>query len=115
MMEMNLLKMLNIFTVYLQEIASNPDNTELLEQILTVIVQKNKTAVFWKKILLIASQVPASLGMLVRSLAWTTPILTGYDTTTAAGNFVRVIYDFLDHVEKSKVEEAIRLKDCSRR
>jgi hypothetical protein len=100
-------KMLNIFTIYLQSVASNPGNTELLEQILAVIFQRNSMAVLWKKILIAASQAPASLGMLVRSMAWTVPVLTGYDTTTAAGNFVRAIYDLLDPVEKSKVEDAI--------
>lgn len=100
-------KMLNIFSAYLQGIASNLENIELLKKIVLVIAQQNQSAVIWKKLLFTASSAPASLGVLIRSMAWSKPVLIGYDTTTAAGNFIRAIYDYLELEEKVKVEEAI--------
>lgn len=100
-------KMLNIFTAYLQNIASSSENTELLRQITHVIALQNRSAVFWKKMLVVAASNPATYGVIVRSLSWTKQMLIGYDTTTAAGNFIGAIYDYLDRDEKIQVEKTI--------
>ena len=100
-------RMLNIFSTYLQGITSNPDNNRLVEEIVAMIAQQNKTAVIWNKLLMVATGAPSILGKIIRSLAWAKPILFGIDTTTAAGNFIREIYVYLDSDEKAKVEETI--------
>lgn len=101
------IKMLNIFTAYLHQIASNQNQKKILKQILKVIVLQNHSAVFWKKILVVGTSNPKNLGYLIRSFAWAKPVLIGLDTTTAAGNFIREIYDLLKPDEKLKVENAI--------
>ena len=47
------------------------------------------------------------LGLEIRYLAWAIPILTSYDTTTLAGEFLRTIFNHLSHSDREKVEQSI--------
>jgi len=101
------IRMLNIFTEYLQNIVVDPGRFGLIEQIVSAIVKHNRAAVFWKKILVVAARNPSSLGILVRPLAWAKPVLVGHDTTTAAGAYIGAIYDYLEPSEKVQLEKCI--------
>jgi hypothetical protein len=100
-------RILNIFSTYLQRIVSDPGNDRLIRVLVALIAQQNQTAVIWNKLLIVATGAPSTLGKTIRSLAWAKPLLLGIDTTTAAGNFIREIYEYLDYNEKTKVEETI--------
>jgi hypothetical protein len=101
------IRLLNIFSSFLCAISAVPESDLLLEKIITLIAINNHTAVIWKRLLEVAAGSPYRFGKLIRSMAWAKPILEGIDTTNAAGNFVREIYDYLETSEKIKVEETI--------
>lgn len=101
------LKMLDSFQGYLERISAGDEHVNERSQVLTLIARENRNAVFWRRLLSIGADHPDTLGYEIRSLAWTMPILTSYDTTRVAGDFIRAIFGKLTDEERRRIEQTI--------
>lgn len=102
-----LLKMLDAFDAFFPVFSMQKDRDEERRQLLHLLVTQNRYAVLWCHLLLCGSKAPATLGREIRSLAWTLPILSGVDTTTAAGTFLQAVFHELSAEDREQVEQAI--------
>lgn len=102
-----LLKMLDAFDAFFPAFSMRSERDEERRELLYLLVTQNRYAVLWRHLLLCGSQAPATLGRDIRSLAWTLPILSGIDTTTAAGTFLQAVFRELSPEDREKVEQAI--------
>jgi hypothetical protein len=100
-------QMLNAFSSHLQQLAQDPSRSEGRKQVIDSIVTHNRQAVVWRRLLICGAAAPETLGREIRYLAWALPVLTGYDTTSEAGNLLKVIFGGLSLSERVRVERAI--------
>jgi len=101
------LRMLDTFESYLRDLSSDESKSAERIAILDLIVQRNRYAVFWKRLLDLGAGEPTSLGLEIRSLAYAVPILTGFDTTRPVGDFLNKVFPLLETSERQLVERAI--------
>ena len=101
-------KLIHAFQEYLQQLGEdNVNHQEGRNNVIDIIIAENKLAIFWNRLLKCGILAPHTWGKDLRSLAWTIPILTGYDTTEQAGNFIKTIFGSLNVEERKRVESAI--------
>ena len=101
------LRMLGSFESYLRDLSSDESKSAERIAILDLIVQRNRYAVFWKRLLDLGAEAPTTLGLEIRSLAYAVPILTGFDTTRPVGDFLNKVFPLLETSERDLVERAI--------
>ncbi len=99
-------ELLNAFDSRMEQLAENGDYNEIIS-LLKEIVIKNRSAGPWGRLLILGTKKPQKIGLLVKELSWTIPILIGYDTYDLAGEFLKKIYPLLEKEEKEKVERVI--------
>jgi hypothetical protein len=99
-------KMLDGFQRYLEDRAAQ-DDRPFLQEAVRVIAGMNRSSTVWKRLLALGAQHPTTLGVLLAPLAWTTPILTGPATGSAARQFVHAVFPLLDALDRARVEQAI--------
>lgn len=100
-------KMLDAFQQYLEKLAEQSESINDLRELVRLFVSKNRLAVLWRRILMVAARYPNTLGREILSLAWAIPILKCCDTTTPAGEFLRVVFPTLGRRERERIERAI--------
>ena len=98
--------MLDHWRAHLEVVANQQDQTSL-HDILRVLVGASIHAVVWRRLLRASTNQPATLGRLLRSLAWDHTILTSADTTRIAGAFLHAIQPVLDDDDRTRIETAI--------
>jgi hypothetical protein len=101
------LRMLSAFDEYFRLLGKNAERTDEQRQLLDLIVTENRLAVLWRRLLACGTALPDTLGREIRFLAWALPILTSYDTTTEAGNFIKAVFSVLDPSDRARIERAI--------
>jgi len=101
------LKMLDTFQQYLEELANQQEAAQTVRKLVEILVSENRLAVFWRRLLLIGARFPTTVGRELLPLTWAIPILTGWDTTTPAGKFLKVIFPTLDRSKRERVERTI--------
>lgn len=101
------LKMLDSFQHFLESMAEQPENIKRLHELVELIVTKNQFAVLWRRLLFTGVNRPDILGREIRPLAWAVPILACVDTTTPAGQFIKVVFPMLGDNERERIENAI--------
>lgn len=101
------LKMMDTFQIYFTGLCMDMSQTRLRKQLINLFVKRNRMAALWRRLLICGAGVPALLGLEVRSLGWSLPILKGYDTSHVAGEFLKAIYSYLSQEDREKVERAI--------
>ncbi|WP_054969877.1 hypothetical protein [Alicyclobacillus ferrooxydans] len=101
------LKMMDTFQTYFTNLGTDSSQTRLRQQLVDLLVIRNRMAALWRRLLICAAAAPATLGVEVRSLGWSVPILRGLDTGTVAGEFLRAIYRYLSPEDREKIERAI--------
>jgi MoxR-like ATPase len=97
------LKMLQDFENYLCSVVDQA----LVRQLVNDIASRQPPAAIWRILLACGIKNPTVIGIPIRSLAWDHRILTEGDTTSLAGEFIKVIYPMLDEPERRRAEEAI--------
>lgn len=101
------LKMLDAFQRYLEKLAERPEAIDELRKLVQILVSENRLAVVWRRVLRVGARFPCTFGREILPLAWAVPILTGYDTTTLAGEFIRAIFPTLNNEARQRIEQAI--------
>lgn len=101
------IQMLYAFQRYLEELAKKHDRIEQLRVLVQIIASENRLAVLWRRLLIVGSHFPSTLGKEILPLSRTMLILTGYDTGTHVGEFLIAIFPTLDRVERERIERAI--------
>ncbi len=102
-----LLQMVGIFQNYLEKIGSDDEKTDERKELVNIIVEENRTAAVWRRLMEVATKHPQKLGLEIRPLCWALPILTCNDTTYAAGNLLKAVFSLLTDVERERVERTI--------
>lgn len=101
------IKMLNAFQRYLENQSQDLENAERLHEIISLLIEKNRLAVIWRRVLKVATLHPDILGKELLPFAKAIPILTAFDTSALAGEFIKVIFSSLDHCERESIERTI--------
>jgi len=101
------LKMLDTFEKYLIDTTQVEDLIACRREIIKIIALENKLAVLWKRLLQCGIKAPNTIGLEIKSLAWTKPILICFDTEVAVGNFIGAIFEFLTEQERALIENTI--------
>jgi hypothetical protein len=101
------LKMIDAFQLYVEKLAEQPDAVEKCHKIFELLISENRLAVLWRRVLRIAAHSPEMLGKGMLPFALSIPILTGYDTTTPAGEFFKAVFPKLSEEQRKQTEEAI--------
>jgi hypothetical protein len=101
------LKMLDAFQRYLERLIETNVDTEILHELVQIIISKNRLAVFWRRILRVGARFPKSLGKEILPLVLSVPILTCVDTTFPAGEFLEAIFLTSSLSEREQIERAI--------
>jgi hypothetical protein len=96
-------RMLQAFQTYFEKLS---DETRIRE-IVEMIASSRPPALVWRSLLSAGSRQPATVGRVIRSLAWDRSILTERDTTELAGTFLTTIFPILTPQERARVEECI--------
>jgi len=101
------LRMLETFDEYLRNLSGDDAKSEERAAVLELIVQRNRYAVIWKRLLDSAAEAPGTLGLEIRFLGWALPILTSYDTTRAVGDYLKAVFSLLQAQDRERIEHAI--------
>jgi hypothetical protein len=101
------IKMLNAFGQHLERLAEHEESEGELCKLIDVLVNENRLAVFWRRLLLLGARFPGTIGREILPLARAVPIFTGIDTTTVAGEFLKVIFPGLHPEERKHIEQTI--------
>lgn len=99
--------MLDHFEKRLRELCDDPDGVPVRERILERLITENRYAAPWRRVLACAARAPTTLGQEVRSLAWSMPVLTGFDFEEVVGRFLAAVFPTLSREERENVENAI--------
>jgi hypothetical protein len=100
-------QMLNAFSLYLESIADDPQQTKVRQALLHILAKNNSHAIIWKSLLMVGTASPSMLRKEIRSLAWAIPILLCAETMDAACDFLSSVFSDLTVNEREKVERAI--------
>jgi|GEM_PF-449171 len=101
------IKMLNALQRHLESLAQDPEKVDRLHEIILHLIEKNRLAVIWRRVLKVATLYPDTLGKEILPFAKAIPILTAFDTSALAGEFIKVIFPSLDHCERELIEHTI--------
>jgi len=99
-------EMLQAFEAYLAAAVRELRLPEV-RRALVVLAAANRSAVVWRRLLVVGARAPERLGLLIRELAWAEPLLRALDTTTQAGEFIHVMFPLLSPAERVRVERTI--------
>lgn len=100
------LRLLEAFQNYLKTVTAS-EQADVRESILHLVIEQNELAVVWKRLLRVGAEQPEVWGLLLIPLALAAPVLTGADTTHAAGEFLRRVFPLLDTSQREAIEHAL--------
>jgi hypothetical protein len=100
------LKVLYTFEQHLEHLAEEGD-ARAIHELVEILVKENRLAILWRRLLIMGARFPNTIGREMLPLAWAIPILTGYDTTTLAGEFLKAIFPALPLDNRKRIEQAL--------
>jgi len=101
------LRMLDAFEKHLERLAEQEEGREEIRELVRILVEENRLAVLWRRLLFLGARLPDTLGKEIRPLAWAIPILVSPDTSYPAGEFLKAIFPLMTQTERRRVERAI--------
>lgn len=101
------IKMLDTFQRYMEKLGNQPGDVQKLRSLVQIIIHENLYGVFWRRLLLLGAQFPATVGKDILPLTWTIPILIDYDTSHPVGEFVKTVFPLCSYDERVQIECAI--------
>jgi hypothetical protein len=99
--------LLDILDAYLTGLPSTEASFKVIDQFLSVVAEKNVYATVWRRVLRCASTAASTLGTRAWPLACAVPILTGFDTSHVAGEYLSAVFPLLTEEQRLRIEEAI--------
>ena len=102
------LTILDSWSECLKQLCEASDEEMVLE-VVRIVAEENKLAIFWRRLLKIASQFPQSLGRLLLPIAAAPDVLTSCDMSVDAGELVKIIFIDLEDSQRQVIENTILL------
>ena len=101
------LQLLDTLDSYLTALPPTEATFEVIDRFLTVIAVENVYATIWRRLLQCAATAPVTLGIRTWELACAIPILTGFDTSRAVGEYLSAGFPLLKPEQRARIEQAI--------
>ena len=100
------IKLLDVFMRHCETLAEE-GRLEEFRGVLDIVLERNRLAVFWRRLLSLATKYPAALASEIAPLATASPVLTGLDTSQPAGEYLRVCFQTLSAAGRESIERTI--------
>jgi hypothetical protein len=100
------LVMLGSWEEYLVTAFDGGTSASLVDTVME-IVRSRGYAVLWRRLLAVAARAPATVGVALRELLCSVPILTGIDTSEPAGKYLAAAFGKLDAQDRKGIEDVI--------
>lgn len=100
------IKILDVFTQHCETLAEQ-DRLEEFRGVLDILVEHNRLAVFWRRLLELATKYPKSIAVEIEPLVKAIPVLTALDTSQPAGEYLRVCFPALPAADRESIERII--------
>ena len=91
----------------LQDLAGRTEGAEELANLLDVLVRTCRLAVVWRRLLGLGTRYPDQIGMKIRAVGWSLPILMCPDTIGNAGRMNGTLFLDLSKADRQRIERAI--------
>jgi hypothetical protein len=99
--------MLDFLERHLQALARDEAGLDEMRLIIGVLVEKNRLACFWSRLLRLGARWPETIGMELLPLASAKPVLTSLDTSYPAGEYLKSIFSKLGTTDRKAIERTI--------
>ncbi|MEK4058504.1 MULTISPECIES: ATP-binding protein [Paenibacillus] len=96
--------MLDAFQAYLTGLSKDLSKIGNLQQIVIIFIKHNRMAVLWRRLLISGTYSPSTLGLEIRFLGWTLPVLKCQDTSNVVGDYLGAVYSYLSLEDRQKIE-----------
>src|ERR1700674_1014819 len=99
--------LLDAFEKHLETLGRRHSDSERVRAIIAVIVENSRLACIWRRLLRVASKLPATIGRELLPLATAMPILTFLDTRYLAGEYLKAIFQGLGPSDRERIEQVL--------
>jgi len=100
------IKLLDAFTRHCETLAEKGCLDEF-RRLLDIVAEHNLLAVFWRRLLEVATKYPTAIALELVTLAKAIPVLSNLDTIQPSGEYLRVCFSALPPVERESIERVI--------
>ena len=100
------IKLLDVFTRHC-EVLAEKGHIDEFRRLLDIVAEHNRLAVFWRRLLEVATKYPAAIALDLVPLVKAKPVLSAIDTTQPSGEYLRVCFPVLPPAERGSIEQAI--------
>lgn len=100
-------KMLEVWDRYVSGLAADPARRDRLDTILDALRGSNERAALWRRLIVIGTGYPQSLGKVLLPLMKADAVLSSVDTYRPVGRLIRAAFSHLDPSERLEVERAV--------
>jgi hypothetical protein len=102
------LQLLDSFDTFLHAIAGSSTDEKLQRQhFVEAITGKPRHAVWWRRLIQLATAYPRTYGQELKAISTCTPLLASYDTYHETGRYLEVLFSQLEEGERRAIEVAI--------
>lgn len=117
-------RILDAFFRHLEHLTQAPEMSTTLNESLQFMLQGSRSAVIWRRFLQLGAQHPREIGLKIKPLAWSVPLMWVPDTENPASAFIAAVFPLLSLEERERVEKAIvslpesvpeRIRDAAKR
>ncbi len=91
----------------LEELAEEEASAAKLANLLDILTHTCRLAVVWRRLLNLGTRYPGQIGMRIRAVGWSLPVLTCPDTIRDVGRMNGALYLNLSEVDRERIERAI--------
>lgn len=91
----------------LEHLADEKEAAAKLTNLLDALVRTCRLAVVWRRLLGLGARYPTQIGMKLRAVGWSRPVLMCPDTIEAVGKMNGVLFPDLSEVDRERIERAI--------
>lgn len=100
-------KMLSSLSIYLTQIAANPERGEELQAVLALLGEANRHGVLWRRVVMEGVNNPTTFGYRLRQLTWALPLMSSPEVHEAIADLIASLFTSLDVTERKRVEQTI--------
>jgi hypothetical protein len=101
------LELLDVVDSYITSLPPTEATSEILDHFISIVIENNVHSTVWRRLIRCARTATLTLGIKVWSLACALPILTGFDTYHAIGEYLSTVFSHLAEEQRMRIEDAI--------